>query len=426
MPCTACHTAFPQLNPFGRAFKLNGYTMSNEQSSLPPLAMMLQGAPGFTHTERRQPRADVPRGFSRNDNMSINQLSFFYAGRLFGPYADWFAGKSLASILNSIGVFAQGTWDRVAKQWAWDNVEVRAAHATTIAGTDVTFGGYINNNPTMQDLWNTTPAWSFPFADSNLAPAPAAAPLIAGGLAQQVIGFGGYSMINHLLYVDVGAYRSLAPHVQKSLGVDPTGETELDDFAPYWRLALEKNEGIHSLEFGTFGLAARTFPRRNHSAGRDTITDVGVDSQYQYLGTPHDVTILANWMYEMQRLHASRQLGVAGHSSNTLWTASLTGSYLYDKTYGFDIQYFTIGGKKDVTLYGPRTGGPASDRWVFELDYLPFNKMGGPRIWPASNVKLSLEYALYTQFNGAHRNFDGSGRNASANNAVYLSAWIDF
>ena len=28
MPCTTCHTAFPQLTPFGRYFKLTGYTLA--------------------------------------------------------------------------------------------------------------------------------------------------------------------------------------------------------------------------------------------------------------------------------------------------------------------------------------------------------------------------------------------------------------
>ncbi len=426
MACTGCHTAFPQLGPFGRAFKLSGYTLSSEQSELPPLAVMMQGAPGFTHTQKAQPKADVPSGFSGNDNFSLNQISFFYAGRLFGPYAERLVGKSWAGLLNSIGVFAQGTWDGVARQWSWDNMEVRAAKGMTIANTGVILGAYVNNNPTLQDLWNTTPAWGFPFADSNLAPSPAASPLISGGLAQQVIGFGGYSMINNLLYVDAGAYGSLPAHVQKSLGVDPTGETQLDNLAPYWRVAIEKNRESHSLEFGTFGLAAQTFPGRKRSAGHDSLTDVGLDSQYQYLSTPHDITILTNWIHEDQRLHASRRLGVSGNSSNTLWTASIAGSYLFDKTYGFDIQYFRIGGSKDATLYGSRNGSPNTDRWVFQLDYLPFNKSGGPHFWPASNVKISLEYTLYPQFNGTHRNFDGSGRNAYDNNTLYLSAWIDF
>ena len=426
MSCTSCHTAFPQLTPFGRAFKLYGYTMSSHQSDLPPLAMMLQGAPGFTHTEKAQPAADVPSGFSNNDNFSLNQMSFFYAGRLFGPYADRLVGKSLASILNHIGVFAQGTWDGVANQWSWDNMEIRAAKGLTVADTNVVLGVYANNNPTLQDLWNTSPAWSFPFSGSNLAPAPVAAPLLAGGLAQQVVGFGGYGMFNNLLYLEVGAYKTLSGHAQKSLGVDPTGEAQIDDLAPYWRVALEKNWSVHSLEIGTVGLSAPTFPGRDRSAGHDFLTDVGVDLQYQYFSALHDVTLLTNWMHETQRLRASRQLGSASNLSNNLWTASLAASYLFDKTYGVTLQYSRIGGDKDLTLYGPRTGRPDTDRWIFQLDYLPFNKSGGPRLWPMSNVKLSLQYTLYPQFNGSHRNFDGSGRNASDNNTLYLSAWIAF
>ena len=27
LPCSACHTQFPELNAFGRIFKLNGYTL---------------------------------------------------------------------------------------------------------------------------------------------------------------------------------------------------------------------------------------------------------------------------------------------------------------------------------------------------------------------------------------------------------------
>ena len=51
----------------------------------------------------------------------------------------------------------------------------------------------LNNNPTMSDLWNSTPAWGYPFTTSPLAPTPAAATIIDGGLAQQVAGLGAYA-----------------------------------------------------------------------------------------------------------------------------------------------------------------------------------------------------------------------------------------
>jgi hypothetical protein len=33
---------------------------------------------------------------------------------------------------------------------------------------------------------------------------------------------------------------------------------------------------------------------------------------------------------------------------------------------------------------------------------------------------------VYTKFNGARNNYDGSGRNASDNNTLYLLAWLVF
>ena len=33
LSCTACHTVWPQLTPFGRIFKLDGYTLSVESPS---------------------------------------------------------------------------------------------------------------------------------------------------------------------------------------------------------------------------------------------------------------------------------------------------------------------------------------------------------------------------------------------------------
>ena len=40
MNCAACHTSFPELTPFGREFKLNGYTLGEQQ--LFPIAAMMQ------------------------------------------------------------------------------------------------------------------------------------------------------------------------------------------------------------------------------------------------------------------------------------------------------------------------------------------------------------------------------------------------
>lgn len=195
----------------------------------------------------------------------------------------------------------------------------------------------------------------------------------------------------------------------------------------YWRLALEKSWGSHSWEVGTYGLAANTFPGRVQSAGEDHILDVGLDSQCQYSSGSHDLTVLLNWIHENQKWHASYALGNTSHSRDALRNFTATASYLFDKTYGAEFQYFRIDGRKDLSLYpDSRTGSPTSDGGIIQLDYLPFNKQGVPSFWPHSNVKFSLQYWIYNRFDGSRRNFDGAERNARDNNTRYLQAWMAF
>lgn len=424
MQCIACHTAYPVLNDLGREFKLRGYTLSADQSELPPVAAMFQ--PSFTHTEKSQTGGAAP-GFKDNNNAALTQASLFYAGRLFGPFGEKLFGKDIGSFADKLGIFLQATYNGVAKTWSWDNTELRYADSGKIAGHDAVYGFYLNNNPTLQDPWNGTPAWGFPFTSSKLAPVPAASTLVGGGLSQQVGGLGAYAMFSNVLYLDIGGYRTLGSHFQRSVGISPTGETQIAGVAPYWRAAVVQSVGPGRWEFGTFGMAAHTYPGRDKSAGNDRIVDFGLDSQYQESIGRNDITLLLSYIYERQTWNAGQALGNTTNSTGVLRNFRGTVDYLYDKTYGAAAQYFSSDANPDALLYsGSRTESPDSDGIIFQINYLPFNKRGGPAFWPFSNVKYSLQYTMYNRFNGAKLNYDGLGSNARDNNTLYLEAWVAF
>ena len=408
LPCNACHTNFPELTAFGRQFKLNGYVMSSGGKWVPPVAGMAQLA--FTHTNKGQPGGAAP-GFSDNDNVAINQISLFYGG---------------AVIPGVMGAFIQGTYDGAEKHIALDNADIRAAKTTFVGGKSLTVGVTFNNNPTVSDLWNTTPAWGFPYTDSGLAPGPDAGTLIQGAIAQEVAGAGVYMMFNDLLYVEVDGYDTSSTGVQKFFGIDPSGEPQIRKFAPYWRVALQHTWGSNFLEVGTFGMSAAIFPGRDRSMGTDHISDIGLDSEYQYSDDKNDASLLVSWISENQHLRATSALGNADNTRDKLRSFNATATYLRDKTYGFEASYFAISGRADATLYGTRTGLPDSNGYILEADWLPFNKNGGPSFYPMSSLKLSLQYVGYTKFDGAKTNYDGSGRNASDNNTLFLQAWLVF
>jgi hypothetical protein len=417
MQCIACHTEYPILNEFGRQFKLTGYTLSAGNFSLPPIAVMLQ--PSFTQTQAPQSGGAAP-GFGANNNFALTQASVFYAGRLFGPYATDLFGTDVGAIANKFGVFSQTTYDGIGKAWSWDNTELRYADTGNLGGKSTVYGVYLNNNPTMQDPWNTTPAWGFPFSGSGLAPSPAASPLIEGAFAGQVGGLGAYIMVSDKAYLDVGAYRTLGPQFQRSVGVDPTGEAQVTGIAPYWRFAYEKSNDSSTWEVGAFGMVANTYPGRDPSAGNDRTDDIGVDSQYQFSNTTSDVTVMASATYEHDNWAASLPLGGTSNATDYLLSEKIAVDYLYDKTYGAAAQVFNVDGSLDQLLYpGSVSGSADSNGYIFQLNYMPFNKDGGPAFWSKSNVKFSVQYVVYSHF-------DGTAQGASANNTLYLEAWIMF
>ena len=63
---------------------------------------------------------------------------------------------------------------------------------------------------------------------------------------------------------------------------------------------------------GTFGLASKVVPMPMSGAGTDSFTDIGVDTQRQYLGNPHTVTVRAAWIHE--NIHLDHVLIRAGKS----------------------------------------------------------------------------------------------------------------
>ena len=405
--CAACHNGFPELTPYGRLFKLNGYTFTGGTSTLPPIAVM--AISNFTHVAQSQPGGLAP-GFGDNNDVAFTG-SLFYGGK----------------ILDHVGAFLQGTYDQVPNAIHWDNADVRFANTGQLSSKELVYGVSFNNNPTVNDVWNSTPAWGYPYIASQLAPTPAATTLIEGALAQQVLGLNPYIYWNRLVYAEVGGYRTLSPWSLSALGVPPPGTSSIENLAPSWRLALEPAWGNNTWEVGTFGLAASLMPQRMTGAGTDHTTDVGFDTQYEFLGARDSFSLQARYILEYQNLSASQALGLSSNSYNNLHSFRIKGTYFYKQMIGLTAGYFNLQGSSDPMLYGSvsANSSPNSSGEIFELDYIPFN-YGGPAFWPWLNLKLGLQYIHYNKFDGASTNYDGMGTNASANNTLFAFAWFAF
>jgi len=135
-PCATCHNgAFPQLTPFGRQFKLNGYTAGGtrchdrEQGATGsefqiPLSIM--AVPTFTHIQKDLAdlplnRKGEPNGLKTNDDFMMQDMSVFYGGQIYCQ----------------LGAFVQATYDRNDQAFFLDNTDIRYANKTKVGGIDL-------------------------------------------------------------------------------------------------------------------------------------------------------------------------------------------------------------------------------------------------------------------------------------------------
>jgi hypothetical protein len=434
MACEACHTVYPELTHFGRVFKANGYILTNvkqvrdvtgkkeELLSLAqtvPLSIMAQ----MSYTQMKTGVPDLSSagapGVAQNGTAGFpQQLSLFYAGK----------------IAPNFGAFFQLTYANDAGTIGIDNTDLRFADTALLPNNSpLTYGLSLNNNPTVQDLWNSTPAWGFPFAASNANVSPLAGTAIDGAFAQDVAGITAYLFWNESLYAEVGGYRSAKQGQTNQLTggagpLDGTASNVMSGIAPYWRAAYEFNWGRNSLEVGAYGAQFRLYPGAGAplSGPVNRFNDVAGDLQYQFVGDEHQFTVAGTHIHESMTLDA----GGSANPKNNLSTNRLWATYYYRRKIGGSVGYFSTTGSSDAGLY-PATaensagvnqgvivsanGSPDTRGWIAEVNYLPW-----------LNVKIAAQYTAYNKFNGAGSNYDGLGRNASDNNTWYLLLWFAY
>jgi len=399
-PCSACHVgAFgPQLKPFGRAFKLNGYVLSDGKDHPLPLAFLIDAS--FTHTATEQPNPAPTALFGAagsNNNFGVDEAAIFYGGR----------------IAPNVGAFVQVTFDEVANQLHWDDSDIRYARTGNLFGNDFVAGLTLNNHPTVQDLWNSTPAWGFPYVTADLLPTPSASTLIDNSLAQRVVGLGGYTLWNDWVYAEVDGYQPLGLDVLNALGIVPiAGATSYDGVMPYWRVAVQHDVGNNYFEVGTYGIAGRAFPGGDQSAGTtDNLTDMAFDATYQWAGSEdHFVSAHATYIDEQLDLNASSAL-IGSNLRDHLSTFRTDLTYSYQDTIVPTIQYFSTWGSNDAAYWGTANGSPNSSGFKAEIAYVPLGKIDS--FTHVYNARIALQYTAYTRFNG-------TTQGASDNNALLV------
>lgn len=438
--CVACHAGgqFPELTPYGRLFKMTGYTIG--ERTVPISAMAVASSSRVSSTSMSpDPGAD----FQKNGSPILATASLFLGGK----------------ITDHIGAFAQITYDPYATQSDdgkfhghsnADNIDLRYADRFIGETRDLIVGISANNNPSISDPWNTAAAWmqyvpvpsptSSRFIDGN-------APYPGFGSGGNVAGLSAYAFWNQSLYAELGVYRSATGLFSvMSAGLPDAGITRLKGLNPYWRLAYNREWGPHSLMVGTSGMVAQVFDNPLDTSDPSTthrFNDLGVDAQYQYLLDPHSVTAQFAYMSTRHRYPgtppAASFVGPVGqtlpdaNASDTSHVLRAKLTYVYRAKVGGSLGVFNLTGTTNTANqtsgYDPQTlaltspdpvggnlsGNPAARGWTTEAFWTPLQYL-----------RLGAQYTAYAKYNGASKNYNGFGRNASDNNSLFLYAWVAY
>lgn len=414
--CVACHVSFPELTPYGRWFKLSGYTIGTRQTI--PLAVMAQvGVTSIKNNDDGSGGAVT----ARNNDAALNGASLFLAGKAtdnLGAFAQWTFEESYGTDGTSVG---HSGIDNTDIRWVG-----RIANADE-SDTKLVYGLTVHNNPTVQDVWNSTPAFGFPYTASPTAVGPTAGTQIEGALAQQVAGTGVYAFYDKTWYGELTAYRTadgMFSFLRTGQDINtPGGVARLDGYNPYARFAYNREWGPNSLMVGALALRIKRYvDNTNVDSGTDSFTDRGVDAQYQYITNPHTFTAQASYIAERQDYRSSFTQGLTSNAVDTLDSFRIKASYYYNHEYGVTLSHFSLNGSADATLYpagavsGSGSGSPNSRGNILELDYSPIQYL-----------RLMLQYTAYDKFNGGGSGYDGATpRSPRDNNTLFFNVWAAY
>jgi hypothetical protein len=412
LQCASCHTIYPELTPFGRKFKLGGYTLG-EREKIPLAGMAV---------------ASVNRIKDNTDKSTGDSLYGKNGSAVFEAFSVFTGGK----ITDNFGAFVQWTYNNITTtddqrffgHSALDNTDIRVVKDFGTEEKPIVFGLTLHNNPTVQDAWNTAPAWSYPYYSPSIAaPGRGTATFLESG--PRVAGIGGYAFVHEALYAELTGYRtSNGVFSVLHSGTPDADLVPLSGTNPYWRIAYTFQGDHQNLMIGHTGSNISLESPDGVTKG-DRFSDIGFDAQYQYISGDERDIVTAQLATIRERSDWRSGFPSGGNDNPTSHMRSTRGkaSYLRDRTYGLTVGGFNVIGDADFARFGTTSGTPNTSGYIVELNYWPkFTLAWDPQL----NVRFGLQYTGYTKYNGSKSNYDATLRSAADNNTLYLYAWLMF
>ena len=263
---------------------------------------------GYDHYNRAPPDTGQPYpAHAQSDTLQFpDQFSLVYAG----------------AVSDRVGAWLQLTYNGQSGSVGVDNIDIRYSDHT--ADNKWVWGITANNYVTFQDVWNGIGSYTIPNFNTvtlwsgGVAGAGTSGPIINALGPGVAAGVGAYVFYDDSLYFEFSEYHSAVPGgsspVVDSVSLAANGGA-IDRFAPYARIAYERDWGYHSAEIGASALYVNWIPSVGYISAQQQLaaneaaiaagtpgtppytpaqtfwpgainryTDLSVDWQYQYNG----------------------------------------------------------------------------------------------------------------------------------------------
>lgn len=398
MTCDSCHTSAPGLTKVGREFKLNGYQMdgmaqvhqSPGKSSpgqsinkIPQLSVLFKaGEEGVSKKvdHHQNPSAEYPAAFV-----------LYYAGRV-APH---------------FGAFLDAAYSGHGGHFGLDNADFRYARDTKLFSHNLIWGLDVNNSPSEEDVWNSSPQWSGPYLQHG-GPVPVNLVPFIDKMKHTTVGAGAYQYWNGLVYTYAAFYQAAK---QGHLTPNYRTSTTIKGANPYFRIALTP---INNFEIGSFGVFAKNNPANGY--GDEHFADIGFDSQYQwYPNHQNIVTAHLRYIHQHATGLAKATPGYSGSNSLNSNFVDFDTNWIYKHRYGLTFAYFYANGDRS-NYYRAKYGAGGAGGFAKNTRPKTSGEIAQAFWFPWQNVRLGLSYTAYNSYNGSSGTYNSSGRSASDNN----------
>lgn len=378
--CVACHAGgqFPELTPYGRLFKLTGYTIGQRVVPFSAMAVLMANK-----VKNEDPAAT---GHSQDGKPIFSTASLFIAGK----------------ISDKTGGFVQITYNNYAGHSGYsghtgsDNLDLRYADRYINGQQDLIYGLTLHNNPGVQDVWNSNPTWGYSVVPGSSGVGGASTPMLNGGLAQQVAGGSAYAYWNKTVYAELSGYRT-GDGIFSFMTQGNGSQIYIKGTNPYARLALTHEWGAHNAMIGLSYLDVRQYiDQTNHFGATNRYRDNGIDFQYQYLLDPYSVTTT------FTRIHEKIDSGTTGLLPDTVNYLRAKASFIYQAQYGATISYFDVSNSSN-TFFASQTG---TRGWTPEVFWAPLQ-----------NVRVGTQYTVFNKKSA------GFSPKPNDNNTLFFYVW---